>query len=610
MGRVQSRWHWLAGLVGPALLSGSLYATPLAAEHPDIRVIIDVSGSMRHNDPEQLAADALELLVELLPGGASAGVWTFGERVANPLPLSPVNDEWRERAMGMTSKLVDYEQFTDIEAAIRAAAEPEADGWRHLVLLTDGMIDLPPWRGSKPQIDRGSRRTLLEDMGPRLANDGVAIHAIAFSDEADLDLVERLARQTGGLSALVASPDALLGAFLNIVDRVYPADRVPLTDSRFLIEPGLKGFTALLFREEGAPTLIAPDGRRFTVEDPPDGARWRSEPRYDLIQVPDPMPGQWQVEGDVGRESRITISSPLTLQSAGLPGTLYLGFDVPVEAWLARDGAMLEEEALPGHLRITAELRDESGATQSAAILTPQEGRFVGTLPAPALTGTAQLVLRAEGQGFRRQRSQAVNVMPAVTALHDEAGERVLLAAEHPALDHDNTRLHGQLQGERLEARPLDERRWELALPELDRDLSQPLLLRGQATLNGQTRELRLPQLMLFPEGPTGIDRAELQSTLDIERFHEELSPIRESHSSPTVTGVVERFVALVDKLPQLAQERWDDWRPVIDRRFKDSERDPLLWGVGLVVVLCLLAVAWSRRHRQPRTAQREEPHV
>lgn len=79
------------------LVAGPLWAQP-HEERPDVRVVVDASGSMRDNDPERLAVSALDLLVALLPSGARAGVWTFGETVDNPLPLGEVDAAWREQA--------------------------------------------------------------------------------------------------------------------------------------------------------------------------------------------------------------------------------------------------------------------------------------------------------------------------------------------------------------------------------------------------------------------------------------------------------------------------------------------------------------------------------
>jgi hypothetical protein len=65
---------------------------------PDVRVIIDISGSMKHNDPNNLRKPALELLVKLFPEGSKAGVWTFGQWVNNLVPSESVNKPWRDNA--------------------------------------------------------------------------------------------------------------------------------------------------------------------------------------------------------------------------------------------------------------------------------------------------------------------------------------------------------------------------------------------------------------------------------------------------------------------------------------------------------------------------------
>ncbi len=409
----------LAGLLW--LAAGAGLAQPVE-ESPDVRVIIDVSGSMRSNDPDQLAASALELLSALLPDGTPAGVWTFGERVDNPLPLGEVDDEWRERAMALRPALVEYQQHTDIEAAVRSAAESPANGWRHLVLLTDGMIDLAPARGAKPEIDLASRRALLDELAPALAQRGVVVHAIAFSDEADLRLVERLSRTTGGLPALVQSPESLLGAFVDIVERIFPADQVPLAEGRFAIEPGVEAFSALLFHApNGDPlTLVAPDGTRYTPDSPPPGARWQVEPRFDLLRVPDPAPGEWRVEGEIADDSRIGVSGAVSLQLAPLPAVLNPGQTLPLEAWLARGGEPWQEA--PEDLAISVTLLDAEEAPRAEVWLARQGERFVGELTVPELSGAARLRFQARGEGIDRLRDLAVNVQPLLSLL-DEAEE-------------------------------------------------------------------------------------------------------------------------------------------------------------------------------------------
>lgn len=428
---VSRRARGLAGLLLACLLylvAGSGVAQPVE-ENPDVRVIIDVSGSMRTNDPDQLAASALELLTLLLPEGTSAGVWTFGERVDSPLPLGEVDADWRAEAAALRPALVDYQQHTDIEAAVREAAEAPANGWRHLVLLTDGMIDLPPTRGAKPEVDVASRRTLLMELAPALAASGVVVHAIAFSDAADLALVERLSRATGGLPALAQSPESLLSAFVDIVERIFPADRVPLVDGRFSIEPGVEAFSALLFHgADAAPvTLVAPDGSRHDAQNPPHDGHWQVEPRFDLVRVSDPAPGEWRLEGEFGSDSRIEVFGAVSLQLATLPAVLYPGLVLSLEAWLARGGEPWQ--AAPEDLAIITTLLDADDTALVEVSLERQGERFVGELTVPEFAGAARLRVQAEGQGVVRQRYLAVNVQP-LLGLLDEADDGLGLAGE------------------------------------------------------------------------------------------------------------------------------------------------------------------------------------
>ncbi|MBB3140164.1 VWA domain-containing protein [Halomonas organivorans] len=599
-----ARWWLVLWLLGAVAMA----AAQPASARPDVRVVVDVSGSMKAHDPDRLAASAMGLLVSLLPEGASAGVWTFGERVDNPLPLGRVESAWRERALALPPALRDYQQYTDIETALRRAVDAEANGGRHLILMTDGVIDLPPARGAKPGIDRDSRRRLVEELAPTLADQGVAVHAIAFSDEADLALVERLAQSTGGLAARVDSPEGLLGAFLDIFERIFPADRLPLDDEgRFIVDKGVDSLSALVFHEPDAPplTLVAPDGTRYQAETAPEGANWQVEPHFDLIRLPEPQAGEWRLEGRVGERSRISVSGPWHLRTSPLPATLYRGFPVPVEAWLEAEA---DAANLPGNLTLEVALEDADGEEQASVVLNAgAEGRFEGELPPPDLTGNARLVVRASGDGFTRQRSQAVNVLPAIGAVHDPAAGRVVLVAEHPRLTRDNTRIRGDLRGESLSAEAVGEARWTLSLPSLDPELRQPLELTATVTLDGETRELNLPQLMLNPDARVGIAGTEAGPTLAAERF---AGP--DDQAAPDASpSLADRFVEGVNAVPAKLRLAWQAGWPGLVERVRGWSHGPMFWILlALAIGLVLLRLLWRHTSRSASSRERRDPHV
>ena len=85
----------------------------------DVRVLIDVSGSMKQNDPNNLRAPALRMLVGLMPEDAKSGVWTFARFVNMLVPWRDVNDNWRDEAEKDSRQIHSYGLFTNIEQALK-----------------------------------------------------------------------------------------------------------------------------------------------------------------------------------------------------------------------------------------------------------------------------------------------------------------------------------------------------------------------------------------------------------------------------------------------------------------------------------------------------------
>ncbi|ERL50640.1 hypothetical protein BJB45_05780 [Halomonas huangheensis] len=589
---------------GPSTAHAQSVTDTAVQERPDVRVVVDVSGSMKANDPNQLSGSALNMLVALLPDGVSAGIWTFGERVDNPLPLAPVTDDWRQSALRLPPVLENYQQYTDIEAALRMASAEEANGWRHVVLLTDGVVDLPPRRGTKPAADVESRKRVLDALAPDLARQGVAVHAIAFSEGADVALVERLGQQTGGLAAVVETPEQLLGAFLDIVERIFPADQVPLDNGRFVIDDSVNDFSALVFHPPGGDevTLVAPDGTRYSADNVPPEVSWQHQPRFDLIRIPDAQHGEWRIEGAVGPQSRVTVSGDTRLATSSLPSTLYAGFDLPLEAWLESG----DDAPAPDGLTVTASLNGEDFETPVETRLERQGEHFVGVLPAPTATGNARLVIDAVGDGFHRQRVQAVNILPAIGAVVSSDRRSIELVAEHPRLNRGNTILSGDLLGTPLTAEAIGRQRWEIMLPETNDQLRQPLVIDAQATLDGRQLNWRLPTVWLNTDGSVGIDRAAAGPTLVGERFAEEVTDAADQQRS--ADALADRFVELVNN-PQLIIDWGRNVWPTVESQLKERSRDLRVW-IGLAVLVVLLVVWRVWRRRRATEPAREEPHV
>ncbi len=277
----------------------SLQAAPVQVDAADARILIDISGSMRQNDPKNLRRPALRLLVGLLPDEARAGVWTFGQYVNMQVPLGQVDEAWRERARTGAAKIGSPGQFTNIEEVLkRAIADWEGASrvyQRHLILLTDGMVDI----SKSPGKNRISRQRIIDELVPKLKGYGAKVHTIALSERADHELMKILSNESGGWYEQVNDAEQLQRIFLRIFEKVGRPDTIPLTDNKFLVDSSIEELTLLIFRKDGAePTqTIMPSGQQFGTKEAPENVVWHHDEGYDLLTIADPevvSGGCWQ----------------------------------------------------------------------------------------------------------------------------------------------------------------------------------------------------------------------------------------------------------------------------------------------------------------------------
>jgi len=80
-----------------SLITGFVAATLSAttvANPADVRVLVDVSGSMKTADPKAVRGPATALLAALLPDQSQGGIWLFGSDVRELVPYGPVDARW------------------------------------------------------------------------------------------------------------------------------------------------------------------------------------------------------------------------------------------------------------------------------------------------------------------------------------------------------------------------------------------------------------------------------------------------------------------------------------------------------------------------------------
>ena len=459
LGRTRRRPRRL--LVMAVLVWPMLGGAPSVADEPsttaDVRLLVDVSGSMSQSDPQNLRAEGLTLLTRMLPADTRAGLWSFAGSVNEVVPAASVDANWRQRALESLQKLRSNGQFTDIGAALaRAGRAPKNAAQGHIILLTDGKVDIH----RDPERNTRERDSIITELIPNLVTRGFVVHTIALSGDADADLLQRIASASAGEHRMVTNRDQLVSVFVDILDQAVPPQRLPLSGDGFNVDPQVAELTVLMYHPVQAatkPHLLDPKLERVSEQSHAAGVRWVSRPHYDLVTIPEPQSGRWQLL-DGGSETRVSILTDLSLQVQPLAPTLLPGEPITLDFSLRERGQLVIDNPLLEQLRarvsIAAYSHDGSLAeprSQNVALIPADErGHFLVRAVTPETPGRFQLNLRVDGATFSRQYQRNLAVEPAFKVQLTKSrqvqgsGETVnyqITVTAAPSLNADNTEL-------------------------------------------------------------------------------------------------------------------------------------------------------------------------
>ncbi len=398
------------------LSMGLFHASAGEVDVADARILIDISGSMKKNDPKNLRRPALRLLVGLMPEDARAGVWTFGRYVNMMIPLGQVDRSWKKRARAAAAKIASPGQFTNIEDVIkRSISDWESASTiyrRHLILLTDGVVDI-----SKNSVkNQASRERILEQLLPKLKAYGARVHTIALSERADHELLQKLSKETDGWYEQVNDADQLQRIFLRIFEKVGQPDTVPLKNNRFQIDNSIQEVTLLVFRKEGAAptTLTTPGGKKYDAKKAPKSVTWHRDVGFDMITISKPESGEWQVEAAMDPDNRVMVVTDLKMKSTSLPTRFVLGEQIPLTVKFTNQGKTITRKDFLKVVNLQSEEVDSQGPGEARPIFDDGsdgdakagDGLFTFLVGDRPEGGSIELIVRAEGQTFQRESRQ------------------------------------------------------------------------------------------------------------------------------------------------------------------------------------------------------------
>ncbi len=456
-----------------------------APSRPDVRVLVDISGSMKQSDPQNLRRPAVEMLVNLYPQGARGGIWSFAQGADVMVPLQPVSDSWREAGRRKAATIPSTGLFTNIPLGLEKATadivKPDP-AWRtSVILLTDGMVDI----SKSPEENAAAREHLLKQILPKLRERGVTVHTVALSKQADRELMQRLAVDTGGLFAVAETAEKLNKVFLQAFDAAAPAEQLPITDNQFLVDGAIDELTALIFHKPNNPVaLLTPDQQKITAAGGTNASsnnvKWFKGPDFDLITIKKPAAGKWKLESEPEPGTRITIVSNLSLAATRLPESLFINNTAAVTAALKEQEQQLTRPELLKLATFKAKVvrrgdGKEWGLDLAGNGSPPTDGYYRAALPMLTEVGTYDIAIDVDGKTFQRSQKQTVMVrenfiIKVATTETLPPAHTVTLFAQNPEVVGTATKVTAHIKDAdgKVEEKVLaasSEREWQLAIP-------------------------------------------------------------------------------------------------------------------------------------------------
>jgi pSer/pThr/pTyr-binding forkhead associated (FHA) protein/Mg-chelatase subunit ChlD len=164
----------------------------------DVVLVLDNSGSMKKNDPQFLTKHAVTEFINNLDESTRVSIIIFDQDVRTVVPLTEISSSSRQYLLDSLSQINYRGLYTNSPAAIESAIYDLKNNGREearkvIVFMTDGIVDIG-------NADRDLEKTkwLKEDLSADAADAGIRIFGIAFTENADFELIQSLAQKTDG----------------------------------------------------------------------------------------------------------------------------------------------------------------------------------------------------------------------------------------------------------------------------------------------------------------------------------------------------------------------------------------------------------------------------
>lgn len=370
----------------------------------DVVLLMDSSGSMRKNDPHNYRKDAARLFISLLGEEDRVGIVSFGDTAKTLITLSQNTKENRGRLFSAVNAISSREFSTHIHDAVKKGYEELSSSKRKnriLLLLSDGKLTL----GAKEKDE--AARAELAALLPGLAKAQVKLYSVAFTDQSDAQLLENMAKATGGFFRFAKADRDVHVMFVSLFEKVKSPDSLPLEGEEFTVDKEVKEAVLLITRKPGTATILFdPFRKKNTPLHYAKNIQWFEAKTFDMIIVKTPAPGRWKVKLSSSEGNRIFIATDLSLKSSFNRAFVVQGETVHLDAWLEKENSIITDRDFLEKVAFLAEATGPARGNPKIGLAdagAPPGGTYTGTLTAGA-EGEYEVRIIAEGKTFKREK--------------------------------------------------------------------------------------------------------------------------------------------------------------------------------------------------------------
>lgn len=284
------------------MVTAPMVTVPIVMEEfsiADIVLIIDSSGSMNWNDPDNLRKTAAKYFIDLVDPAVQIAIVDFNGYTKTFADLTFADADGKEQLKSAVD-MVDSDGDTDIAAGLQLGydlllASPSPDARKAAVLLTDG---------------QDSETKTPQEYALNYVLQGWDVYTIGLGDEVDRPLLENIAGLTpegdyfpatldnmpkvyNEIFARVTSKAIIFNntGFINQNQQITKKFLIDATVEQIIPSANWQGSTIEL-------VLIDPNGLEITSQDAAANPNitYQAAPTFAIYTVENPMPGEWGMQ--------------------------------------------------------------------------------------------------------------------------------------------------------------------------------------------------------------------------------------------------------------------------------------------------------------------------